>query len=160
MPILKVMECSKAIAGKGWKIAFAESATAGRLMSEFSLAPDSGKILLGGITCYDTSVKKELLRVPSDVIEEFTCESSEVTKMLAENLKFLFQADVFVAVTGLVSPGGSETPQKPVGTMFIHIICPTRYIQHREVFEGTPEEIMDFTIVRVAELLLDDNSIK
>jgi len=156
MPILKVIECSRAIAEKGWKIAFAESATAGRLTSEFSLAPDSGKILLGGITCYDAAVKKELLHVPSDVIGKFTCESSEVTKILAENLKLLFLADVFVAVTGLVSPGGSETVHKPVGTMFIHIICPNKYIQHREVFEGTPEEIIDFTIVRVAELLLDN----
>jgi nicotinamide-nucleotide amidase len=153
MPFQIVMDCSQAIAQKNWKIAFAESATAGRLASEFSLTPDSGAILLGGIVCYDAMIKKELLRVPSDIIDRFTCESSEVTKLLAENLKFLFPADIFVSITGLTAPGGSETPQKPVGTMFIHILFPEKYIQHREVFQGNPEEIIDYTIVRVAELL-------
>lgn len=156
MPILHIMEASSAIAEKGWKIAFAESATAGRLTSEFSRTPHSGKILLGGITCYDASVKKELLRVPSNVIEEFTCESLEVTKVLAENLRYLFLADVFVAITGLTKVGGSENALKPVGTMFIHIILPNKYVQHREVFEGNPEEIIDLTTLRVAELLMDN----
>lgn len=156
MPILKVIECSRGIAEKGWKIAFAESATAGRLTSEFSLTPHSGEILLGGINCYHASIKKELLRVPSDVINQFTCESSEVTKIMAENLKSLFHADVFVAITGLTTSGGSETPQKPVGTMFIHIICPNRYVQHREVFTGNQGEIVKKTIKKVAALLIEN----
>ena len=156
MPIQEVMDCSKAIAAKGWKIAFAESATAGRLASEFSLSADSGNILLGGIACYDASIKKEILRVSSDAIDTFTCESAEVTKIMAENLKLIFPADLFVAITGLTTSGGSETPAKPVGTMFIHILFPNKYVQHREVFNGNQEKIVKKTIKKVAELLLDN----
>lgn len=156
MPIQKILKCSRAIADKEWKIAFAESATAGRLTAEFSLSPDSGTILLGGIACYDASIKKEVLHVPPDTIDKFTCESAEVTKILAENLKLLFSADIFVAITGLTTSGGSETPEKPVGTMFIHILCPNKYIQHREVFNGNQEKIVKKTIKRVAALLLDN----
>lgn len=156
MASLQIIESSRAIAEKGWKIAFAESATAGRLASEFSLTPYSGQVLLGGIVCYDAAVKKMLLKVPPQVIEEHTCESAEVTRLLADNLKTLFQAEVYVAVTGLNAPGGSETESKPVGTMFFHINFPNKYVQHREVFEGGPEEIVRLAILRIAELLLDN----
>ena len=52
MPSEIVVKCSKVIAAKGWNIAFAESATAGRMCSEFSMTKQSGKILRGGIVCY------------------------------------------------------------------------------------------------------------
>jgi nicotinamide-nucleotide amidase len=40
--------------------------------------------------------------------------------------------------------------------MFIHIKLPdTRYCTHREVFEGTPEDIIGQTIDRVGELLTE-----
>jgi nicotinamide-nucleotide amidase len=137
------------------RIAFAESATAGRLASEFALVKDSGKILLGGIVCYDVGVKCDLLNIPKLFIEKYTPESAEVTKALAENLRPHFKADIIVAVTGLASPGGSENAVKPVGTMFIHILMPEAYIAHREVFDGSPEEIILQTIDTVCLLILD-----
>ena len=45
----KILTCSKLIAEHQLTIAFAESATAGWLCSEFALAPESGQILKGGI---------------------------------------------------------------------------------------------------------------
>ncbi|WPU95651.1 CinA family protein [Mucilaginibacter sabulilitoris] len=41
----KILICSKLLAQKGLTIAFAESATAGWLCSEFALAPESGRVL-------------------------------------------------------------------------------------------------------------------
>jgi nicotinamide-nucleotide amidase len=61
-----------------------------------------------------------------------------------------------VAVTGLLTPGGSETPEKPVGTIFIHIILPhNRYCAHREVFKGNAESIIKQTIDKTGILLTD-----
>lgn len=37
MPSKIVSDCSKTLAGAGWNIAFVESATGGRMCSEFSL---------------------------------------------------------------------------------------------------------------------------
>ncbi|WP_294820237.1 CinA family protein [uncultured Flavobacterium sp.] len=147
--------CSARIAAKELKIAFAESATAGRMASEFSLAPDSGKIFLGGIVCYDADAKEELFDIPKEIIEKFTPESAEVTRLLAERLCKFFKCDIAVAVTGLTAVGGSETAEKPVGTMFIHIKLPEdRYCAHREVFHGTPEEIITLAIERTGQLLI------
>ncbi len=46
-----IIQCSGVIAATGWNIAFAESASGGKLSAEFSLTPLSGKILRGGIVC-------------------------------------------------------------------------------------------------------------
>ncbi|MDV6168776.1 CinA family protein [Flavobacterium sp. DG1-102-2] len=150
----KITLCSSRIAEKKLKIAVAESATAGWLASEFALVPESGEIFLGGIVCYDVSTKEELFAIPKNVIDEFSPESAEVTRLLAERLNRYFKCDIAIAVTGLTSTGGSETPEKPVGTMFIHIKLPdNKYCAHREVFEGSPEEIIKQTVSRTGELL-------
>ena len=142
MPSQLIADCSRILAERGLTIAFAESVTAGRLASEFSLTEHSGSILKGGLVCYDAEVKTDVLGLDLGFIEEFTPESAEVTKELAIHLKNLIQSDIQVAITGLTTPGGSETPQKPVGTVFIHILTGSGSIAVREVFEGTPEQIM------------------
>lgn len=150
-----ITQCSKAIAEKGWKIAFAESASAGRLSAEFAMTPYSGDILRGGIVCYEVFVKEHVLHIPKEIIEEFTPESFEVTREIAERAAVIFDAPITVALTGLVSPGGSETMEKPVGTIFLHIITPLGIIIHREVFKGTPESIIEQAATKTAFLLLE-----
>ena len=150
----RIEDCSKIIAQKGMTIAFAESATAGWLCSEFALTEQSGKVLKGGITCYDASLKESLLGVPHEMIERFTPESQEVTDELARRLPKLMPADIHVAVTGLTTPGGSETPDKPVGTMFISALVKGKLYQHREVFKGDCETIIAQTIKAAANMLI------
>ncbi|MFC6095410.1 CinA family protein [Flavobacterium qiangtangense] len=155
MPSEKVKACAQAIAEKKWKIAFVESATAGRMCSEFSLTAHSGDILRGGISCYEVFIKEDILKVPHELIEKHTPESAEVTASLARNAAALFRCEIVVAVTGLTAPGGSETSDKPVGTMFLHIILPGSQIAHREIFTGIPEDIVLMAIDRTAELLIE-----
>jgi len=155
MPSEIVIQCAEVIASKGLNIAFVESATAGRMCSEFSLSPRSGDILRGGISCYEVFIKENILKVPHDLIKRYTPESAEVTASLAEHASKLFKTDFTVAVTGLTTPGGSETREKPVGTMFIHILSPDGYIVDRTVYTGSPEEIILQTIDRAATLLIE-----
>jgi len=156
MPLESITICSRRLAEKGLKIAFAESATAGWLASEFSLTPTSGGVLLGGIVCYDACTKEALFDIPQEIIDEYTPESAEVTRLLAERLTKFFECDIAVGITGLTKPGGSETEEKPVGTMFIHITLPGhRYCAHREVFKGSPEDIISQTIALTGKLLIE-----
>ena len=156
MPNELVLESSKLIAAKKLTLAFAESATAGRLSYEFSLSPDSGDILKGGLVCYDACIKEDILGIPHELIERYTPESAEVTKELAQRLyKVIPSADIFVAVTGLTTIGGSETPEKPVGTMFIHALIQGQDYAIREVFSGNAQQIVADTVKRVARLLID-----
>lgn len=154
MPSQLVLDSSKHLAEKKLTIAFAESATAGRLAAEFSMSPESGKILIGGLVCYDARVKEKVLGISKDFIEKYTPESEEVTTELAEKFRNFVEADIHVAITGLTTPGGSETPEKPVGTMFVQILFKADSIPARKVFKGAPEQIVLQTIDLVAQLIL------
>ena len=161
MMIDYVRQCATMLAERGKTISCAESATAGRFCSTLALMAESGKILLGGIVCYDAQVKTKLLGIPKEFLEEHTPESAEVTKALAEPLSRFFDSDVHLAVTGLVSPGGSETVEKPVGTIFIHAILNGRHVSVRQVFSGSPEQIILQAVNRGAECIVNalrDNS--
>lgn len=150
-----IMDCVRAILERDWKIAFIESATAGRMCSEFALAPDSGRILRGAICCYEIFVKEQFLHVPHSMISHHTPESREVTEALAKSGSKLFNTNVTVAVTGLTAPGGSETKEKPVGTMFLHVLVNGRSFTRREVFQGPPESIILQATDSAAGLILD-----
>lgn len=158
MPSEHVIKCGHVLADNEMTIAFVESATAGRMASEFSLVPESGKILMGGLVCYDANLKKEILGLPGEMLEKFTPESAEVTKELALRLQKFIKADIHVAVTGLTTSGGSETPKKPVGTMFIHAMIGDKSLAVHEVFKGSPEEIILQTIDMAAKLLTNELS--
>lgn len=156
MPSKIVLACAKVLMDQKLTIAFAESASAGRLSAEFSLVPECGGMLKGGIVCYDACIKQDVLGVPKELIEKYTPESAEVTRELAARLQNFMKADIQVAVTGLTTPGGSETSEKPVGTMFIHALIKQKPFALREVYKGSPEEIVLQTVDRVAQLLIDE----
>jgi len=152
----KVTTCCKALIEKKWTITFVESASAGKLNYEFSTVFDSGKILIGGMVCYHPSMKEDLLHIPPGTIKEYTAESAIVTKLMAENFHLHVKSDVCVALTGLTTPGGSESPSKPVGTIFIHIVFPDKEVAKRFEFKGSAEEIIHQAIDAVANLILEE----
>ena len=149
-----INSCAALLIERKLTLAFAESATAGRLAAEFSLADNAGKFLKGGIVCYDACLKEDLLNVPPSLISKYTPESVEVTHAITAGLSKVIPANIYIGVTGLTCPGGSETAEKPVGTMFI---CGMRDQQvmfsERIVFDGSPEEIVIKTVSHTARML-------
>jgi nicotinamide-nucleotide amidase len=150
-----VEEAANVLIDKTLSIAFAESATAGRAAAEFSIACKAGKFLKGGLVCYDAGLKTTVLKVSQKMLDKYTPESREVTLAIAQGLSTLIEADLHIGITGLPCEGGSETPEKPVGTMFISaILHGEKLFEERKVFTGTHREIVDQTVVFIAELLL------
>lgn len=148
--------CRTQLIDQQLSIAFAESATGGRLAAEFSLLADAGKFLKGGLVCYDASLKQQLLKVPPGFIAAFSPESMEVSKAMASGLEKLIPADLHIGITGLTAPGGSETQEKPVGTMFIHgRLFGKALFSERAQFKGGAEDIVKQTIHYTASLLSD-----
>ncbi|WP_353182465.1 CinA family protein [Parapedobacter lycopersici] len=154
VPLPAVARCARLLTDKELTVAFAESATGGRLCAEFTLAPNAGAFLKGSIVCYDACIKHTLLGVPMAVIERHTAESSEVTRLLALGLRNWIDADIYIAVTGLTHPGGSESAAKPVGTMFIHLLDSRGEVSLRKTFEGSPETIVLQTVSEIANYLI------
>ncbi len=152
----KVTLCCEALIEKNLTLSFAESASAGKMCYEFSTVFNSGKILMGGIICYHNSMKEDLLQIPWGTIEKYSPESAVVTKLMAQNFSRYVQSDICVGLTGLATPGGSESKDKPVGTIFVHIIFPDKEIAERFEFKGNAESIINQAIEAVAEMILNE----
>lgn len=139
--------CGKLLIQHKLTIAFAESATAGRISAEFAMVFDAGKFLKGGIVCYDADLKCTLLEVPREQLMAFTPESEIVTYSITKGLQKLIPADIHIGCTGLTASGGSETKEKPVGTMFLFGIKTNQLLfNERIVFQGSPDEIVNQTV--------------
>jgi nicotinamide-nucleotide amidase len=126
---------------KGLTLALAESMTCGLMAHQLCNVVGTSEVLKGSIVCYHEEVKTTICKVPRKLVEEFTAESQQVTDELAQNLAQLFQADIYLAVTGLAGPGASEGPGKPVGTVFLSVFYQKKLHRKRLVLKGTPLEI-------------------
>ena len=130
--------CCKLLAQEKIKIALFESASAGYLAYRFSLSPYSGDILIGSLVSYDLRVKENTLHISSELIEKYTAESMQVTIEMIKKGKELLHADLYIACTGLLKKGGSETKEKPVGTFFYSIYYKNQFYNFRRIFKGPP----------------------
>lgn len=151
-----ILQCSELLIKHKLTIVFAESATGGRLASEFSMIKDAGKFLRGALVCYDASLKEEILAVPKELVEKYSPESTEVTMAITIGLQNLICADIHIGVTGLPAPGGSENTEKPVGTMFIYGTHNRQEIFNEKIiFEGDQEEVIIKTVNHIAQLIIN-----
>lgn len=133
----------KILKEKELKVAFAESITCGLATEQLSSAIGTSEVLAGSVVCYSPEVKKELMHVPQKMIDKHSCESMEVTEALVKHLPKLIKADIYAALTGLASEGGSETSRKPVGTVFFCVKYKNRIYRLEKLFRGTPAEIKE-----------------
>jgi len=128
----------KVLKGNTLTIAFAESITCGMAAMKIGNISGTSEVFAGSIVCYDPKVKTGLLKVSSKMISDFSAESQQVTDALAKNLSELIRADVSAAITGLAAPGGSESKQKPVGTVFISVYMKRKMYRIKKKFNGSP----------------------
>lgn len=133
----------KTLRNVGLKLALAESVTCGLAASKLGIYKGTSDVLEGAVVCYSEQVKHDLLGVTYKLMKAHTCESMEVTEALARGLKKCIPADIHAATTGLACEGGSETPEKPVGTVFFCILFREKLHKERRMFHGTPSEIRE-----------------
>ena len=138
---------------RGLTVAFAESITAGMLASEFVRATGSSDVLLGSLVVYQPKVKQKLLGVSKNTLKLYTAESQQVTNEMVMGLKKQLDADISIATTGLAGEGGSETAEKPVGSMFVSFLYDGKAEEFREVFEGDTESIRKQLVEYIFEKL-------
>lgn len=93
---------------QGWKIALAESLSAGLLQDLFVRQSGSSQYFLGGITAYTIEMKCKLLGVSPMVAEGCHGVSAEVAKEMALGVCQLFGADIGIATTGYAEPDKSQ----------------------------------------------------
>jgi len=83
--------------------------------------PGASRVLTGGVVCYGSSVKHQLLGISADIIQDPGVLSEPCAKQMAAGVQLLLGTDVAVSATGLAGPGGG-TLGTPVGTVFVGVV--------------------------------------
>ena len=139
---------------EGLTLVLAESMTCGLAAMKLSSCIGVSDVLLASLVCYTPKAKMQLLQVKPATIQHHTCESHEVTGEMAGNLSKLVKANVYAAITGLASSDGSETKDKPVGSVFYAVRYKRKTHDFRKVFRGTPLEIKKKATAEFYHLIL------
>jgi nicotinamide-nucleotide amidase len=108
---------------RGWTLATAESCTGGMLAARLTSVPGSSDVFVGSVVAYANEVKERELGVLSETLARFGAVSAETAVEMAAGVRARLGADVSVSVTGVAGPGG-ESPEKPVGLVYIHAETP------------------------------------
>ena len=106
----------------GKTIAVAESCTGGLVGDLITNTPGASEVFLGGLIVYTDEMKKRLLGVDADVLEEYGAVSREVAVQMAEKAREKVGTDLALSLTGLAGPGDDGV--HTVGTVFVALAAP------------------------------------
>ena len=137
-------------------LALAESCTCGLVAAQLAPATGVSEVLLGSVVTYHREAKQKLLGVKKETLDTYSAESQQATNEMALGLhRQLPAADVCVAVTGLCGPGASETPDKPVGTVFVTILLEGHAHEYRVQLDGNGNKLRQQAAAFIYEKLAD-----
>ena len=124
-----------ALRARAYRIAVAESCTAGLLLGRLTEVPGSSAWVTGGIVAYADAVKTDQLGVDAHLLLAHGAVSEPVAQAMAHGVRARLQAQVGVAVTGIAGPDGG-TPLKPVGTVVVATVTPGADVVRTFLFPG------------------------
>ncbi|OGU76388.1 MAG: competence/damage-inducible protein A [Ignavibacteria bacterium RBG_16_34_14] len=110
----------KLLKDRNLKLAVAESCTGGYVSNVLTNISGSSEYFERGIISYSNASKVEILRVNEDTLAEYGAVSIEVARQMADGVKSIAGADIGLAITGIMGPGGA-TAGKPVGLVYISV---------------------------------------
>ena len=112
------MLVGEALLSKGLRMGTAESCTGGQIASMITSVPGSSQYFAGSVVAYSNEVKRNLLGVTAETLEQHGAVSRAVVEQMAAGALRALRCDCAVAVSGIAGPTGA-IPGKPVGTVWI-----------------------------------------
>jgi nicotinamide-nucleotide amidase len=119
---------------RGETVGCAESLTGGGLADLLSATPGASATYVGGVVCYATRVKRDLLGVTAAQVVSADCASQ-----LATGVRSLLATDWAVSTTGVAGPDRQD--DKPVGTVYVGVAGPRGVQVHRLSLAGDRDRI-------------------
>lgn len=100
--------------------------------------PGSSSYFKGSVVAYDNEVKKNILEVNPNTIQNSGAVSEEVVKEMAEGAIKKLKSNYAIATSGIAGPTGG-TEEKPVGTVCIAIATPDKTYTNKFLFGSKRE---------------------
>ena len=147
----------KILLKKKKKIISIESCTGGNFSSFINSIPGSSEIFDFGLITYSNDSKNKILKIPSNQLSKFGAVSSEISKKMIENTKYIFKPKnrIIVSISGIAGPSGG-TKNKPVGTVFISLGINRKIITFKKLFKGNRIQIQRKIVIFVInEIILN-----
>ena len=146
----------RALSARNWRVATAESCTAGWVAKVLTDVPGSSGWVEGGYIVYSNAAKMRDLKVPMATLRRHGAVSEATVLAMARGAVKAMGADLAVAVSGIAGPDGG-TAQKPVGTVWFGIAARQRDVSATatmRVFRGDREAVRRQSVAFALRLIL------
>ena len=145
----------QALRAAGWRIATAESCTAGWIAKALTDVPGSSQWFECGYVTYSDAAKMRDVGVCAQTLATHGAVSEATVREMAQGALRNSGAELAVAVSGIAGPDGG-TPQKPVGTVWFAVLARTRREPQCVVlrFTGDREAVRRQTVAHALRLAL------
>lgn len=137
---------------RGETLSAAESCTGGAVAARFTAMARASAYFLGGVVAYGNEVKKAILGVNPDDLQQYGAVSRQVVEQMAEGARRITGSTYALATTGVAGPDGG-TPDKPVGTVWMAVATPTGVVSEKRRFGGLREQNIQRATATVINML-------
>jgi nicotinamide-nucleotide amidase len=143
---------AKLLTDKNLSLSTAESFTGGKIAERITSIPGASNYFKGTVVSYATEAKINVLKVPKELIDEYSVVSAEVAAAMAKRVKELMKTDFAIATTGNAGPTKGDS-DAAVGTVFIAIDGPkSKFVQEFQM-GSTRERVVEKSVNKAFELL-------
>ncbi len=108
------------LATNNLKLGLAESCTGGNIAHHITQVPGASAYFNGSIVCYQDEIKQQILGVKKETITQYGVISEQTAVEMAQGAIRILDADVALAITGLLGPAG-DGDTLPVGTIWMAV---------------------------------------
>jgi nicotinamide-nucleotide amidase len=136
----------------GESIAVAESCTGGLLGELLTRTAGASSVFQGGIIAYSNEIKRDLLGVPSSVLDTYGAVSQECVESMASAVRERCKATYGLAISGVAGPEGG-TPEKPVGTFYVACASLKRTVAVRCLYISERQRIRTYAAYVALDLV-------
>ncbi len=130
----------------------AESCTGGNIAKMITSVAGASRIFSGSVVTYSAKAKKEILKVSSKTIENYSVVSEQVAQEMAINCKKLFGSDYAIATTGNAGPTTDKTDET-LGVVFIALATPDEVLVKEFNFGQPREKVIQRASLKSLEML-------
>jgi len=146
----------QALQAARWRLATAESCTAGWIAKALTDVPGSSQWFECGYVTYSNAAKMRDLGVCEQTLTEQGAVSEATVREMVDGALARSGTEIAVAVSGIAGPEGG-TPDKPVGTVWLAVAMrtrPERFCERCD-FEGDRDAVRRQTVAHALRRTLE-----
>ena len=152
-PVLIEQRLLRELQSRELTFAAAESCTGGFIAKRITDLSGASAVFRGGVVSYTNEVKRDVLGVGQDLLDEHGAVSAPVAQAMADGVRRITGADLAVSVTGVAGPNQDDRGNE-VGTVFLAVSTAQSCTVYSLHYHGDRQEIRSQAASTAFSLLL------